>query len=83
MKLKDIMKERKTTQEMLAQQLGVHQTLISQWCCGKGKPSILQVGKIADCLGVTVTDVIECFKKPSRVQGSKDSDAVINKDNLE
>ena len=63
MKFKEMMINKKITQNELADRLGVHQTLISQWCCGKGMPSIMQVGTVAEVLGVPVTEVIACFEK--------------------
>ena len=60
---KKLMKEKGVTQCVLAQKLGVHQTLISQWCHGKSKPSIYQVPKIAETMGVTSDEVIRCFSK--------------------
>lgn len=60
---KKLMKENGVTQCALAKKLGVHQTLISQWCHGKSKPSIYQVPKIAETMGVTSDEVIRCFSK--------------------
>ena len=58
---KRLLKEAKVTQEELAEELGVHQTLVSLWCCGKGKPSIIQTVAIAKFLGVSVEEIIKCF----------------------
>ena len=56
-----LLKNSKITQNDMAKSLGVHQTLVSQWCCGKGKPSIIQTAAIAKLLGVSVEEVIKCF----------------------
>lgn len=60
---KKMLKEKGVTQCVLAQKLGVHKTLISQWCHGKSKPSIYQVPKIAETVGVSTEEVIRCFQK--------------------
>lgn len=61
--LKRLLKEAKVTQEDLAKELGVHQTLISQWCCGKTTPTIRQVSSLSEFLKIPVEDIIKCFKK--------------------
>ncbi len=62
-KFKELLKNSKVTQEHMAKELGVHQTLISQWCKDKGKPNIVYTPVIAKILGVSVEDVIQCFIK--------------------
>ena len=59
----NLLKERKVTQKELAEELGVHQTLISQWCCGKTTPTIRQVSSLSEFLKIPVEDIIKCFKK--------------------
>ncbi len=47
--IKDILKENKISQQIMADKLGVNQTTISQWILGKKKPSfdnILEIYKI-------------------------------------
>lgn len=61
--LKQLIKERGLTQTRIAQLLGVHQTLISQWCCGKTTPTIRQVSSLSEFLKIPVEDIIKCFKK--------------------
>jgi transcriptional regulator with XRE-family HTH domain len=58
---KNLLKEKRVTQCAIAEKLGVHQTLISQWCVGKGKPTIKQTTIIAKELDVSVEVVIACF----------------------
>lgn len=60
-RLKSLLKEKGITQEALARELDVHQTLISQWCHGKSKPNIYQVNAMAKYIGVSVEEIIECF----------------------
>ena len=59
--LKELLTEKGVTQDCLAKELGVHQTLVSQWCCGKTRPTIYHVAKIATLLNTTVERVFECF----------------------
>lgn len=66
MKLKELLKEKGITQDKLAQELGVHQTLISQWCHGKCKPNIYQATAMAQVLGVGVDDIAKCFSEKEK-----------------
>jgi transcriptional regulator with XRE-family HTH domain len=61
--LKALIKEKKKTQQELANELGVHQTLISQWCCGKSKPSLAEALKLSKILGVPLEKIAECVSK--------------------
>lgn len=60
---KELMNDAGITQKEMAEELGFHQTLISQWQLGKGKPSITVVSKIAKMLKVKPEAVIKCFEK--------------------
>lgn len=60
---KKLLKEKNITQTMLAGALGVHQTLISQWCHGKSKPNIYQVSAMAKYINVSIEDIVNCFEK--------------------
>lgn len=60
-RLKELLKEKSVTQEALARELGIHQTLISQWCHGRCKPNIYQASAMAKCIGVSVEEIIGCF----------------------
>ena len=62
-KLKNLLKENNITQSMIAEALGVHQTLISQWCHGKSKPNINQASDMAKYMGVSIDAIANCFKK--------------------
>lgn len=59
--LKKLLKDHHITQENVAKKLKVHQTLISQWCCGKGKPNIFHLQKLAKILDVPVEKILACF----------------------
>lgn len=56
-----MLKEHNITQDGLAKALGVHQTLISQWCHGKCKPNVYQIKGISRHVGVSVETVVGCF----------------------
>ena len=60
---KKLLKEKNITQAMLAGALGVHQTLISQWCHGKSKPNIYQVSAMAKYINISIEDIVNCFEK--------------------
>ena len=62
-KLKNLLKEKGITQTRISEALGVHQTLISQWCHGKSKPNIYQVSAMAKYINVTIEDIVNCFEK--------------------
>ena len=59
--LKDLMRKAGITQSQLADELGFHQTLISQWQIGKTKPSITVLSKMAKLLKVKVDVLVKCF----------------------
>ena len=63
MKLKELLKEKGITQGKLANELGVHQTLISQWCHGKCKPNVIQVAALARIIGVGTQQICDCFQE--------------------
>ena len=60
---KELLKSKDMTQQELADELAVHQTLISQWCNGKGAPDIEKAVKISRILNVDIKEVIKCFSK--------------------
>ena len=66
-KLKRLLKEKNITQTELSKELGVHQTLISQWCHGKSKPNIYQTSAMAKYMNLSAEDIINCFEKESGV----------------
>jgi transcriptional regulator with XRE-family HTH domain len=63
MSFKTLIRSRGVTQQQLADSIGVHQTLVSQWCTGKCAPNVFQISKIAARLGVTADDVVASFSE--------------------
>lgn len=57
--LENIMKAKKVTQTELAQACGKHQTLVSQWCTGKARPTINDLKMISQTLGISVDAVLD------------------------
>jgi transcriptional regulator with XRE-family HTH domain len=62
MDFKTFVKQKGSTQQALADALGVHQTLVSQWCTGKCKPNVHQISKIASTLNASVGEVVDAFE---------------------
>ena len=58
MSIRDLVKKSEKTQEEIANALGVHQTLVSLWVCGKCKPNIADLPKIANVLGCSIEDIV-------------------------
>ena len=63
MRFKKLLKEAKVTQSELAKILGVHQTLISQWCNGQSKPGVDRIEQISIALNQPIETVVKCFSK--------------------
>ena len=61
--MKELLNKRCFTQTALAKKLNVTVSLVNQWVRGICEPRIKQVPQIAEILGVTVDEVIACFKK--------------------
>ena len=66
---KTLIKEKGETQITLAEKLGVHQTLISQWCCGKCLPNIHMIKKLAKALHTDYTVIIEALGDAEEKEG--------------
>ena len=62
---KTLIRNRGFTQSELSKKLGVHQTLISQWCCKKSTPTIFHVKEISKLLDIPIDKIIECFSEDS------------------
>lgn len=60
---KKLLRDSRITQTEISKVLGVHQTLISQWCHEKSKPNIHQVMTMAKHLGVPIEKIVICFEK--------------------
>ena len=63
MKLKEMIREAGKTQQQVADEMGVHQTLVSQWGNKKTKLSLVDAVKLAQILGATVEDIAECVRE--------------------
>lgn len=61
--MKELLNRVHFTQTALAKRLGVSVSLVNQWVRGICEPRIEQLPQIAEILGVTVDEVIACFKK--------------------
>lgn len=58
---KTVLKQKKMTQEKLANQIGVSQQLVSFWCVGKMEPSIKHLKLISQVLKVDMETLVNCF----------------------
>lgn len=59
--LKELRVNAGITQVELGKHLGVKQNTISNWETGRSRPDIEKTAKIAEVLGVTTDEVIDCF----------------------
>ena len=57
-RLKVVLAETKRTNRWLAEQLGIEQATVSKWCTNTSQPSLETLFQIAECLGVTVQELI-------------------------
>lgn len=61
MTLKEILKEKDLTYAWLSRRCGVDPVSVSKWAKGENKPGIVHVRRMAEALGMTDTEVIDCF----------------------
>ena len=59
--LKELRVNAGITQVELGKRLGVQQNTISNWETRRSRPDIEKTAKIAEVLGVTTDEVIDCF----------------------
>lgn len=64
--LKKVMEEKQVTKYRLAKMLDVHQTTVKNWLDGKTEPKFDMVEKIAEALGVQVSELFD-FSRPSEL----------------
>lgn len=57
-RLKVVLAETKRTNRWLAEQLGKDQATVSKWCTNTSQSSLETLFQIAECLGVTVQELI-------------------------
>ncbi len=62
MRFADLLKQKSITQTTLARQIGFSQSLISLWIRGDCQPQIEVLPKLAEALGVSVEEIVNCFK---------------------
>ena len=62
-RIKVVLVEKHRTSKWLATQLGKGETTISKWCTNTTQPSLENLFKIACCLNVEITELIN--KRPS------------------
>lgn len=53
-RLKKLLKDRRISQEILAEAVGVSQNLVSRWATGKNNPDIEQAAAVAEYFGVSL-----------------------------
>ena len=51
-------KEKKLTQKVLAQMLGISEKTVSKWECGSGLPEVVYMEPLCDILGITVNELL-------------------------
>ena len=61
MTFKELRENAGITQKEMAEELGFHQTLISQWQKGKTKPSVSVVLELSKILNCSAEDILRCF----------------------
>lgn len=62
-RLKVVLVEKGKTSRWLAEQLGKTEHTISRWCTNTSQPSLETLFQIAECLGVSVQELISKEKK--------------------
>ena len=63
MTLRELRKEKKITQQEFAKIVGKRNTTVSMWEAGKSNPSLKDIPLIASVLGVSVEEIVNCFKR--------------------
>ena len=56
--IKVVLAEKQKTNKWLAEQVGKDYTTVSKWCTNSSQPSIEMFLRIADCLGVSLLDLL-------------------------
>ena len=57
-RLKVVLVEKGKTSRWLAEQLGKDEATVSKWCTNTSQPSLETLFQIAECLGVSVQELI-------------------------
>jgi transcriptional regulator with XRE-family HTH domain len=58
LRIKEVIKEKKIQQKVLAELIGVSKVTVSYWCNNQTLPSIETLGSIAKVLNVRIADLI-------------------------
>ena len=57
-RIKVVLVEKKRTNKWLAEQLGVNQTTVSEWCTNTTQPDLATLKRISELLNVNVSEII-------------------------
>ena len=61
-KFKKLLNEKDLHGSQLARRIGVTPALVWKWANGKSSPRLEHTKKLAEVLGISVEEVIECFE---------------------
>lgn len=76
----EIRKEKGLTQKELADRLYVSDKTVSKWECGKGMPDITMLVPLAEQLGVSVAELLECQRRdPNALLNTSQVDDIVQK----
>ena len=62
MTFRDLLKTKRITQVEIARIMGVRQSAVSAWVCGKSLPTMNKCKRLAKVLGVSVKTLVESFE---------------------
>lgn len=62
MYFKELRKNKGETQISLANKLGIKQSTLAMWETGRSRPKTADLPKISEALGVSVEEIVNCFK---------------------
>jgi len=67
-RLKVVLVEKKKTNKWLCEQLNVNPSTVSKWCTNSSQPDLETLVKIANLLGVELTDLVnkQCIESTSK-----------------
>ncbi|MCH3982447.1 MAG: helix-turn-helix domain-containing protein [Prevotella sp.] len=64
-RIKVVLAEKRLTNKWLAEKLGKNPTTVSKWCTNSSQPQLETFLQIAQCLGVTLNDLVSTEEKPT------------------
>lgn len=67
-RLKVVLVEKKKTNKWLCEQLNVNPSTVSKWCTNNSQPDLETLVRIANLLGVELTDLVnkQCIESTSK-----------------